>query len=103
MSRSATQATVFRKFRSQARNRLPPPLLAPPQNRARKKRKMSSSTIEPNSSAPITAAVITISDSCSRGERKDLSGPAVAASLHVCGFVVSQSIVVPDDQIQIQN
>jgi molybdopterin adenylyltransferase len=64
---------------------------------------MSSSTTEPKAAATITAAVITVSDSCSRGEREDLSGPAVASSLQACGFVVSQSIVVSDDQIQIQN
>jgi molybdenum cofactor synthesis domain-containing protein len=64
---------------------------------------MSSLTTDPKAAATITAAVITVSDSCSRGERKDLSGPAVSASLQAFGFVVSQSIVIPDDQIQVQN
>ena len=29
----------------------------------------------------ITAAIVTVSDSCARGEREDLSGPAVARVL----------------------
>ena len=43
-----------------------------------KKRKMSSSMAE---TPGITAAVVTVSDSCARGEREDLSGPAVAQVL----------------------
>src|ERR1039457_3288156 len=35
-----------------------------------------------------TAAVLTISDSCSRGGKKDLSGPAVAEALKGRGFQV---------------
>jgi molybdopterin adenylyltransferase len=61
---------------------------------------MSSSTTE---AGAITAAVVTISDSCSRGEREDLSGPAVARALQSHGFVIAVSAVVPDDRIQIQN
>jgi molybdenum cofactor synthesis domain-containing protein len=49
------------------------------------------------------AAVITVSDSCARGEREDLSGPAVAQALEKRGFVVSVREVVPDNLIQIQN
>jgi molybdopterin adenylyltransferase len=65
-----------------------------------KKRKMSSSTAEPR---PLTAAVITVSDSCSRGERKDLSGPAVVELLRKLHFDVVVQQIVPDDQIQLQN
>jgi molybdenum cofactor synthesis domain-containing protein len=60
---------------------------------------MSSSTAKP----AITAAVITVSDSCARGEREDLSGPAVSQALEKRGFVVSVREVVPDNLIQIQN
>jgi molybdopterin adenylyltransferase len=49
-----------------------------------------------------TAAVLTVSDSCSRGERKDLSGPAVAAALKKSGFHVAATKIVPDDSPQIQ-
>ena len=57
---------------------------------------MSSSTLEP------TAAVLTISDSCSRGERVDQSGPAVANFLKERGFVVVAANVIPDEQATIQ-
>ena len=50
-----------------------------------------------------TAAVVTVSDSCSRGEREDRSGPAVASALEKIGFAVATRQVVPDDRIQIQN
>jgi molybdopterin adenylyltransferase len=67
---------------------------------------MSSSITDASqdSSPPIlTAAVITVSDSCSRGERVDLSGPAVAEVLKKHGFRVLATQVVQDDSMQIQN
>jgi molybdopterin adenylyltransferase len=51
----------------------------------------------------LTAAVVTVSDSCARGEREDLSGPAVAQLLQKLHFSVTMREVVPDDSIQIQN
>ena len=51
----------------------------------------------------LTAAVVTVSDSCSRGEREDRSGPAVAQLLQKLQFSVAVREVVPDDSIQIQN
>src|SRR4051812_20562328 len=50
----------------------------------------------------IAAAVITVSDSCSRGERKDESGPAVAAALREHGFDVAAIVVVPDEREAIE-
>jgi molybdopterin adenylyltransferase len=50
-----------------------------------------------------TAAVITVSDSRSRGDQEDKSGPALIQALETLRFSVSQRKVVPDDQIQIQN
>ncbi len=66
---------------------------------------MSSSTTERPSEAPaeFTAAVVTISDSCARGERADLSGPAVAEALKKSGFSIVATRVVQDDSMQIQN
>jgi molybdopterin adenylyltransferase len=61
---------------------------------------MSSSTADPRE---FTAAVVTVSDSCARGERQDLSGPAVAQLLEKLHFQVAAREVVPDDSIQIQN
>ena len=53
-----------------------------------------------------TAAVLTISDSCSRGEkrggRKDLSGPAVAEALERHNFRVVLRSVVADERAAIQ-
>jgi molybdenum cofactor synthesis domain-containing protein len=63
----------------------------------RKKRKMSSSTPE-----VFTAAVLTVSDSASRGERADVSGPAVAKILEQRNFAVVASEIVADDQADIQ-
>jgi len=50
----------------------------------------------------ITAAVLTVSDSVSRGEREDRSGPAVAEELRVRGFDVFATEVVSDDQPAIE-
>ena len=63
---------------------------------------MSSSTAD-RASEIFTAAVVTVSDSCARGERKDLSGPAVAEVLGKYQFRVTSCEVVPDDLIRIQN
>ncbi len=64
---------------------------------------MSSSTADPQATVILTAAVVTVSDSCSRGQREDLSGPAVAQLLQRLHFQVVASETVPDDIIQIQN
>jgi molybdopterin adenylyltransferase len=47
-------------------------------------------------------AVITISDTVSRGERQDASGPAVVARCQELGWAVSFTYVLPDDSVQIQ-
>jgi len=61
---------------------------------------MSSSTAEPQR---ITAAVVTVSDSCARGEREDRSGPAVAQALQKVNLLVTIREVVADDPTKIQN
>jgi molybdopterin adenylyltransferase len=61
---------------------------------------MSSSTAD---AAVLTAAVVTVSDSCARGERGDRSGPAVAELLTKLHFMVEMREVVPDESIPIQN
>ncbi|MGI8771393.1 MAG: MogA/MoaB family molybdenum cofactor biosynthesis protein [Acidobacteriaceae bacterium] len=48
--------------------------------------------------APVRALVLTVSDSRSRGERRDLSGPAVARMLKDSGFEVAEPLLVADDQ-----
>ena len=65
---------------------------------------MSCSTCDASPAANGTrAVVITISDSCSRGEKPDLSGPAVAGALEQRGFQIIERTVVADDRAAIQN
>ena len=46
----------------------------------------------------VRVGVLTISDRSSRGERKDLSGPAIKAALSTENFVIALEAVVPDDK-----
>jgi molybdenum cofactor synthesis domain-containing protein len=69
---------------------------------------MSSST--PDASLPsrtalpgTTAAVLTVSDSCSRGEKVDVSGPAVTEALERRNFQVVGRSVVADEGAEIQD
>jgi len=57
-----------------------------------------------SSSTPdgLTAAVLTVSDSCARGDRTDISGPAVSELLRKKNFSLIGTEVVPDDQAAIQ-
>ena len=50
-----------------------------------------------------TAAVITISDKGSGGEREDLSGPAVREALESAGLKVVHTAIVPDAQTGIES
>jgi molybdenum cofactor synthesis domain-containing protein len=53
--------------------------------------------------ASLTAAVITVSDSCARGQREDKSGPAVAQLLEKLKFTVVAREVVADDATTIED
>jgi molybdopterin adenylyltransferase len=71
------------------------------------KEKMSSSTPKASIRRSSTiegmrAAVLTVSDSCSRGEKVDLSGPAVVQALTRRKFQVVLRSVVPDESAAIQ-
>ncbi len=46
----------------------------------------------------VRVGVLTISDRSSRGEREDLSGPAIKAALSSEHFVIALEAVVPDDK-----
>ncbi len=56
-------------------------------------------TIIPNyaMSVPIRAVVITVSDACSRGERKDASGEALAQLLRDLGADIVEAKILSDD------
>lgn len=45
-----------------------------------------------------TAAVVTVSDRCARGEREDASGPALKELLSKQGYSIVDARVVPDEQ-----
>ena len=60
------------------------------------------STRDASSRNGTRAAVLTVSDSCSRGEKVDLSGPAVAKALERRKFQVVVRSVVVDERAAIQ-
>ena len=49
------------------------------------------------------AAVITVSDSCFRGQRVDVSGAVVSDLLRANAFLVISHLVVPDEQAEIED
>lgn len=54
--------------------------------------------IPPEAGRPFTAAVITVSDKGARGERVDESGPVIKKMLEEAGYVVKETLIVPDVQ-----
>ena len=56
-----------------------------------------SCSVGANSVRPLTAKVITVSDRSFRGEREDLSGPAVKNLLERAGYAVGAVEVLPDE------
>ena len=51
---------------------------------------------------PWQAAVITLSDKGSRGEREDRSGPAIATRLAASGYTVIERLLLPDEPEQLK-
>ena len=49
----------------------------------------------------IRVAILTISDRCARGEREDLSGPAIEEMLPRNVFEVCEGVIVPDEMNEI--
>ena len=47
---------------------------------------------------PYQAAVITLSDKGARGEREDLSGPAIVERLKAAGYEIAETLLLPDDE-----
>jgi molybdopterin adenylyltransferase len=50
---------------------------------------------------PIRIAILTISDACSRGERKDTSGDAIVAWADARKDIVADRALVPDETVEI--
>lgn len=46
----------------------------------------------------MTAAILTVSDSCAQGKRQDLSGPALKQLLEKSGFQIAAQEIVPDER-----
>jgi len=63
---------------------------------------MSCSTPDASPHDALSAAVLTVSDSCALGEKKDLSGPAVENALERRGFQIVARGLVADDSSTIQ-
>ncbi len=53
----------------------------------------------PDPERPFSAAVITLSDKGSRGERVDRSGPLVKEMLENAGYIVEETILIPDEPL----
>ena len=47
---------------------------------------------------PYQAAVITLSDKGSRGEREDRSGPAIVRRLEAAGYAIAETLLLPDGE-----
>ena len=53
--------------------------------------------LPPLENPPLRAAVITLSDKGSRGEREDKSGPIIVKMLTDAGYVVEETLLLPDE------
>lgn len=53
--------------------------------------------------APLTAAVLTLSDKGARGEREDKSGPTIVKMLEEAGYEIIESNILPDEQKLLEN
>lgn len=53
--------------------------------------------LPPPEDPPLRAAVITLSDKGSRGERQDKSGPLIVEMLTAAGYVVEETMLLPDE------
>ena len=52
---------------------------------------------------PYQAAVITLSDKGSRGEREDKSGPAIVARLEQAGYTIAETLLLADEQAALKH
>ena len=53
--------------------------------------------LPPPENPPLRAAVITLSDKGSRGEREDKSGPLIVKMLAAAGYKVEETLLLPDE------
>ena len=51
---------------------------------------------------PFRVAVVTLSDKGAKGEREDLSGPAIVEMVTAFGYEVIETVLIPDDQKPIE-
>ena len=60
------------------------------------------STPPPEPATPIRAAVVTVSDRSSRGEREDVTGPLLRDILRERGAEIVDYRIIPDDQYEVE-
>jgi len=58
--------------------------------------------ILPDPARPFTAAVITLSDKGSKGEREDKSGPAAVEMLREAGYEIVETMILPDEPARLK-
>ena len=58
--------------------------------------------LPPPENPPLRAAVITLSDKGSRGEREDKSGPLIVEMLTAADYKVEEALLLPDDAAQLR-
>lgn len=58
--------------------------------------------VERTTPYPFQAAVITLSDRCSRGEREDKSGPAIMERLKQEGYEIAEYLLLPDERAPLE-
>ncbi|HDN04355.1 MAG TPA: molybdenum cofactor biosynthesis protein, partial [Chloroflexi bacterium] len=51
----------------------------------------------------LTIAILTVSDRSAAGTREDLSGPALGKAVKRAGWVVSATVIVPDEIQQVSD
>lgn len=59
--------------------------------------------IPPEADRPFTAAVITLSDKGSAGEREDLSGPLICRMVKEAGYEVAETLLLPDERAPLEH
>lgn len=57
----------------------------------------------PDMNRPFRAAVITLSDKASRGEREDSAGPKAVEILSEHGYEIIETVLIPDDKDRLRN
>lgn len=58
--------------------------------------------VEMKEDRPFRVAVITLSDKGAKGEREDLSGPAICSVMEEMGYDIVETLIIPDNQKKLE-